>query len=152
MSPPEFKEKVFSKLDESPLTGSIGPCQERKEGPSKKIVATKVVGNLREEFKKTFLPLLIDVFELRQLIENYKLMKEGDPFIGKVSKSPEEILDQLEAMQETIEESMRWSTGVILQISKGIEEAKEALDFIKKEEEQPAKRKLWSMLKKKLHL
>ncbi|MCH9613202.1 MAG: hypothetical protein SP1CHLAM54_01990 [Chlamydiia bacterium] len=151
MTKGEFNKKVFEKLESSPLGENISPSQEKGKTP-KKIIATKAVANLREEFKKTFLPLLIDVFELRQLIENYKMKQEGDPFIGKISKSPKEILEQLEAMQETIEESVRWSTGVILQISKGIDEAKEALEFIKEEEEQPAKKKLWSLLKEKLHL
>jgi hypothetical protein len=50
---------------------------------------------------------------------------------GKISKTPQEILAQLKQMQHDIEESQRWCNGVILQISKGVEEAQEALDLMK---------------------
>lgn len=98
----------------------------------KKIIPTIAHSGLREEFKKTFLPLLIDVFELRQMIDTYKMHKNAPKlgYMGKVSKTPQEILKQLEQLQEDIEESQRWCNGVILQIAKGIGEAKEALEII----------------------
>ena len=102
---------------------------------------------MREEFKKTFLPLLIDVFELRQMIENHKI-RSHTPFqfpIDKISKTPHEILEQLQLLQGEIEESQKWCEGVILQISKGIAEAKEALEYL--ENPKPEEKKI-SLLKK----
>ena len=58
----------------------------------------------------------------RQMIDNYK----SDPSEGG-EKSPQQILKRLEVLQGDIEETQRWCDGVILQIAKGIEEAKEAL-------------------------
>ena len=89
-------------------------------------MATK---GLREDFKKTFLPLLIEVFELRQSIENYttQLHRPHRFFPAIDTKSPQEILSRLEVLQNDIEESERWCQGVILQIAKGVEEAKRAL-------------------------
>ena len=70
-----------------------------------------------------FLPLLIDVFELRQMIDNYKSNSSES-----IEKSPQQILERLEELQGDIEETQRWCDGVILQIAKGIKEAKDALD------------------------
>lgn len=42
-------------------------------------------------------------------------------------------------MQSEIEESKRWCEGVIVQVAKGIQEAKEALEFLENsEKESPA--------------
>ena len=49
--------------------------------------------------------------------------------MGEALASPEEILQKLTLLQEDIEESRRWCEGVIVQIEKGIAEAKEALQF-----------------------
>lgn len=126
--PNGFRKKIYTKMYHS----SISALQRDKERPTKKIIpSTKLVG-IREEFKKTFLPLLIDVFELRQVIRTYK--NGEDPSIlnsfHKAKKSPQEILERLTALQLDIEESRRWCEGVILQIAKGIEETKEALQLI----------------------
>lgn len=71
------------------------------------------------------------------MIETYKMQKNSPELecIGKVSKTPQEILSHLEQLQQDIEESQRWSNGVILQIAKGIDEAKEALEMIQKSDE-----------------
>lgn len=105
---------------------------EDQKRPHKKIVPTSRISGMREEFKKTFLPLLIDVFELRQMIESHKSMAKNHlPFtLHPPKKSPQEILDRLRELQKEIEESQRWCDGVVCQIAKGIEEAKEALQFI----------------------
>ena len=110
-------------------------------------MATK---GLREEFKKTFLPLLIEIFELRQSIENYKSdLQSSEPMSSESpSKSPQEILLRLEQLQKDIEESQRWCDGVILQIAKGIEEAKETLDLIKGEKEIGIIKRLLRKIKK----
>lgn len=120
----EYRRKVYSTM----YTSSMSQIQcDAERGSSRKIIPTSKIGGVREEFKKTFLPLLIDIFELRQMIANYKTKT---PFQVQL-KSPEEILDRLVTMQREIEESQKWCDGVILQISKGIEEAKETLQFIK---------------------
>ena len=127
--PPEFRKKVYKKLDSSPLSQTIPSFSQKPS--EKKIILTSATKGLREEFKKTFLPLLIDIFELRQMIDNHKSQKESPSVpLGKVSKSPREILEQLEQRQKDIEEAQRWCDGVILQIAKGIEEAKEALAIL----------------------
>jgi hypothetical protein len=116
-----FRKKVYERM----YTDSISLLKADQEKPKKKIIPTSTKSSLREDFKKTFLPLLIDVFELRQRIQNYKAKPTS-------SVQPKEILLHLEELQKEIEESQRWCEGVILQISKGIEEAKEALQFIEK--------------------
>lgn len=111
---------------------SISHIQADQEKPHKKIIPTGRISGVREDFKKTFLPLLIDVFELRQMVQNFK-SRYSSSFLfthGQTSKSPKEVIQRLQQLQDDIEESKRWCEGVILQIEKGIEEAKEALQFI----------------------
>ncbi len=121
---PTFKKKTYTQIDPSSLKHSISIGSPQSS--SKKIIATKNLKGLREEFKRTFLPMLIDVFELRQTLENIKLKEEGTPFIPP-TKSPEEILTRLTEMQESIFETQRWCDGVIGQIAKGIDDAKQAI-------------------------
>ncbi len=131
-SPSGFNKKVYRKLDSSPISKNTvsDSLSSLKQSSSKKIISTSSRNGLREDFKKMFLPLLIDIFELRQMIENYKVQSENPSFtsFSKVTKTPREILTRLEQLQQEIEESQRWCEGVILQIAKGIKEAKEALD------------------------
>ena len=56
------------------------------------------------------------------MIDNYKSNSAEE-----IEKSPQQILEKLEELQGDIEETQRWCDGVILQIAKGIEEAREAL-------------------------
>ncbi len=132
LSKPKQKDKKYSKLKSSSLLHFFASKSSSQTKAKKKIIATNIQPGLREEFKKTFLPLLIDVFELRQMIETYKTQKTSPElsYLGKVSKTPQEILKQLEQLQNDVEESQRWCNGVILQISKGIKEAKEALELL----------------------
>ena len=157
-----FKKKVFSKLESSPLANKIdvsSPDVITPAGSGKKIIFSSPKSGVREEFKRTFLPLLIDVSELRQMIENYKAQKD-QPYLlslGKLSKTPEEVLKELESMQTDIEEAKRWCSGVILQISQAITEAKEALAPLEENEKQEKKpstpfqklKELFSFLRKK---
>jgi hypothetical protein len=124
-------KKTYSQLHSSPFSDHFKPSNTPHE-PRKKIIPTIAHSGLREEFKKTFLPLLIDIFELRQMIDTYKIQQQSPKlrYFGKVSKTPQEILIQLKQMQLDIEESQRWCEGVILQISKGIREAQEALELL----------------------
>ncbi|MEM7175372.1 MAG: hypothetical protein AAF443_05570 [Chlamydiota bacterium] len=129
-----FRKKTYCKLVNSPLGQSIPSdplAALSKSQANKKIVPSLATKGLREEFKKTFLPLLIDIFELRQAIDTHKAANESSLPIGKVAKSPTEILKRLEQLQQEIEESQRWCEGVIVQIAKGIHEAKEILSFLK---------------------
>lgn len=124
-------KKIYSQLHSSSFSDHFKPSSTLNE-PRKKIVPTIAHSGLREEFKKTFLPLLIDIFELRQMIDTYKIQQQSPKlsYFGKVSKTPQEILIQLKQMQLDIEESQRWCEGVVLQISKGIKEAQEALKLL----------------------
>jgi len=127
-SPTHFKKKTYTQIDPASCKHSIN--LKPPQSSSKKIVATNTLKGLREEFKRTFLPMLIDVFELRQMVESAKLEKEGFPFVSP-GKSPQEILERLTGMQESILETQRWCEGVIGQIAKGIEEATEAMELLK---------------------
>lgn len=129
MNNQQFKKKVYRKLERSPFSDRISFSRSEKKSKPKKIIPTKATQGIREEFKKTFLPLLIDIFELRQMIDAYKshVDSPSSPLGENLSKSPQEIIEDLKQLQADIEESQRWCEGVILQIAKGIEEAKEAL-------------------------
>lgn len=128
------EKKVYSHLFTSPFSDRFKPSISSFTS-EKKIVVTTVHSGLRDEFKKMFLPLLIDIFELRQLIDTYKLQKQSPTFhhLGKASKTPEEIMMKLREMQADIEESQRWCNGVIQQIAKGIQEAQETFDYAQKQ-------------------
>lgn len=123
-----FRKKVYTKI----YNPSAFSLEKNGERPVKKIIPSSKISGLREEFKKVFLPLLIDVFELRKRIQNYKLGEKSPFSFKEADPSPKEILKHLTDLQSDIEESRRWCEGVILQIAKGIEEAKEALQFIEK--------------------
>jgi len=150
MNKANFKKKVYRKLDTSPLSESISLSKMAPQGEPKKIILSMATKGLREEFKKTFLPLLIDVFELRQSIDNYKSQVQSSHPIQaeKISESPQEILNRLEQLQRDIEESQRWCDGVILQIAKGIEEAKEALALVNGEKKKGLLKRLLRKIKK----
>ncbi len=120
-----FRKKVYASIYK-PALG------EESNHKLKKIVSSPKKSGLREEFKKVFLPLLIDVFELRKRVQNYKLGSKSPFGLKPEISCPKEILQKLTELQSEIEESRRWCEGVILQISKGIDEAKEALQFIDK--------------------
>ena len=139
-----FRKKVYASIYKPTLFG------EGASSKLKKIVSSPKKSGLREEFKKVFLPLLIDVFELRKRVQNYKLNAKS-PFDLKTEIScPGEILQKLTELQLEIEESRRWCEGVILQISKGIDEAKEALQFIDKMSDKSCDDHLNFSLKKRL--
>ncbi len=128
-----FRRKVYTKMYNSSISQIKADCEK----PQKKIIPTSKKLGLREEFKKTFLPLLIDIFELRQMIQNYKSNKDSSLLltIGKKAIPPSEILKKLEGLQEEISESKRWVEGVISQIDKGIAEARETLADIRENEQ-----------------
>lgn len=130
-APSQFKKKTYTQIDPASCKHSINI--RTQQSSTKKIIATNTLKGLREEFKRTFLPMLIDVFELRQTVENAKLEREGVPFVSP-TKSPQEILERLTEMKESILETQRWCDGVIGQIAKGIEEATELLERTTKEE------------------
>ena len=144
-----LKKKIYSKLTVSPLRGTA--CVSTDASSNKKIIATKLTSRLQEEFKQTFVPLLIEVFKLRQLTETYQRATEGDPFITQLTTSPEEILKQLEEMKETLEEAKRWHEGVLSQVTRGLEETRSLLQFIEQENNQPKQKSLWELLKQKIH-
>ena len=121
-------KKTYKKLKDSPFSEDFKPSFYHFFG-QKKIIPTIAHSNMREDFKKLFLPLLIDVFELRQMLTSYKLHKQHPDLylFNQKSKTPTEIMKRLRQIQIEIEESQRWCEGVILQISKGLSEAQETL-------------------------
>lgn len=121
---PYFHRKVY-KLDQSPISNSFRQEIPETSSSCKKIIATTPLSGLRESYKKIFLPLLIEVFELRQMAENWRTQKETDLSITleKIEKSPSEILDKLEEMKCDVEESQRWCNSLLLQLEKAIQEA-----------------------------
>ncbi|MEX0961523.1 MAG: hypothetical protein WDZ28_01540 [Simkaniaceae bacterium] len=149
-----FHKKVY-KLDHSPIGDHIGSETLKKNADSsksdKKIIPSLRLSGLREEYKKTFLPLLIETFELRQMLENYQAKQDPllpDFLFQKGEKSPQEILNKLEQLQKGVEESQRWCNGLVLQIAKGIEEAKDILELIETPSQKPQEKP--SLLKKLL--
>ncbi|MBM3200994.1 MAG: hypothetical protein FJZ56_01130 [Chlamydiae bacterium] len=119
----QFHKKVYTRLD--PFSLGVDPHSFARpvDEPVKKIISTPKRQSTREDFKKTFLPLLIEVFELRQMIKGHQIRNP----LETVTKSPQEIVKQLQLLQNEIEESQKWCEGIILQISKAIDEAKTAL-------------------------
>ena len=105
---------------------------KQAEAPKKKIIPSSAHSSLREQFKKIFLPLLIDISELRLKLENYKLDRTSGRVLpaNQEEMSPEEILNKLKSLQDDIEESRRWCEGVISQIERGISETKDLLVFL----------------------
>lgn len=122
-----FQKKVYTRLSKSDLS-SINPkdaiSHRQDSSLTKKIIATSIGNNLREEFKKSFVPLLIEVFELRQSISNHKSQEDNPLLICQNGASLEEITKRLENLQKEIEETKRWCEGVSLQIAKGLNETK----------------------------
>lgn len=116
-------KKKYSKIASLELGVALRPHSE----PTKKIIATKVTGELLETYRKTFLPLLIEVFELRQALSTHKLHVETPELrhLGKVHQTPEEILSRLEEIHDNIQETLLWCNGTIKQVEKAIEEAKQ---------------------------
>lgn len=115
-------KKKFSKITSLKL--GVAPLPQ-SDAPSKKIVATKVTKDLLEIHRDTFLPLLIEVFELRQMLGTYKLQQESPEVrhFGKMPQSPEEILKRLEEIHGDINETLMWCSGALKQVNKTIEEA-----------------------------
>jgi hypothetical protein len=138
-----FRKKVYASIYTPQKT------EEEKTSPKKIVPSTKISG-IREEFKKVFLPLLIDVFELRRSAQNFKIKSKSLFLEEKEIKGPDEILKKLQELQIDIEESRRWCEGVILQIQKGIDEAKEALQFIEGMGDKVDSEEKKSSLKKRL--
>ncbi len=129
--PHGFQKKVYKRLSESDLA-SIHPKTSihlfDEASPHKKIIASTLSPNIREEFKKTFVPILVEIFELRQMIGNKKNRKEAGLPLFKKTVPLDEMIARLELLQKEIEETKRWCEGVSLQISKGLQEAKESQD------------------------
>lgn len=132
MSDTSKHKKTYSRLHASPFSENVKPSNAYSDLSAKKIIPSNAEQSLRDKFKEMFLPLLIDILELRQMIDVHKMQAQAPdlPYFGKVSKTPEEILARLTQMQKDIEESQRWCEGVILQIAKGITETQEALQLL----------------------
>ncbi|MDN3505256.1 MAG: hypothetical protein P0S95_06760 [Rhabdochlamydiaceae bacterium] len=128
-----FRKKVYTKLTTSKLTDQVShSISQISEAKGKKIVPTQINPTLREGFKKMFLPLLIDIFELRQATQtcHNKIFSDEVLDFSISNKTPEQILEKLEEIQKQVQEAQNWCDGVVLQISKGIIEAKDVLKEI----------------------
>lgn len=123
---PHYQKKIYTRLSKSDLSSlnpqeALNPLQEPQK--QKKIIATTISQNVRDEFKKTFVPILVEVFELRQQIANHLNHDESNPLFSNSSLSIQEIVARLELLKKEIEETKRWCEGVQLQIEKGLLEA-----------------------------
>lgn len=123
---------VMDKAKEILKTLASASLGAQAEAPKKKIIPSSAHSNLREQFKKIFLPLLIDISELRLKLENYKLDRTSGRVLpaNREKMSPEEILAKLKSLQGDVEESRRWCEGIISQIERGIAETKDLLVFL----------------------
>lgn len=142
--PKGFRKKVYTKLSTSKLSSHLShSISQMGQGAGKKIVATRLNTTLREEFKKMFLPLLIDIFELRQATANWRhhIFNESVIELSIKETPPSQILQKLEDIQKQIQEAQNWCDGVILQISKGLDEAKTLLDEINQKNRQEKRHK-----------
>lgn len=121
--------KNYKQLDNSPLKEAITSKSFSSFTKSnKKIIPSNAIGGLKETLKKTFLPLLIDVFELRQMIATHQSQKQSPIPIGKVTKPPEKIHQELTAVLQDIQETKRWCEGVELQVTRALDETQEVLN------------------------
>ena len=128
--PKGFRKKVYTKLTTSELTGRVSDSiSQISEAKGTKIIPTQVSSTLRGGFKQLFLPVLIDIFELRQSVANCKNQAEYEKMFEKSldTKCPEQILEKLQMIQKQVEEAKNWCDSVTLQLGKGICEAKELL-------------------------
>ena len=116
-----FRKKVYTTM----YTPTSFNSQKTKGTSLKKILPSPKMESVKKELKKMFLPLFIDIFELRQRIQNYKTTS---PFSSRNEKSPKEILEHLTFLKNDIEEAQRWCEGIVLQIVKSVEEAKKVLN------------------------
>lgn len=114
--PNGFKRKVL-KLDKSPIDA---PKIEAPGECKKRIVPTKSGSTFRDKHREIYLPILIQVIELRGKLEQ---MKNPDP-LSDSSECPEQILGKLELLESDIIEAQRWCEGVVLQLGKAMEEAR----------------------------
>lgn len=128
-TPLNYQKKVFTRLIHSDLS-AINPQKTlhafQSPAPNKKIVATSLSHRVREQFKKTFVPLLIEVFELRQQLSNIDY-GSASPFTASSPLSVEEIHAKLQRLKKEIEETKRWCEGVELQIEKGLQDAQKLM-------------------------
>lgn len=122
-----YKRKVYTHLSTDHSLKTL-PLPQKREC-EKKIIPSESLRGIREEFKKVFLPLLIEVFELRQQIDTFKMQQEGAPAIEELKIHPEQALKRLMQIQETVQETMRWCEGVIPQIGKAITDARDVLEL-----------------------
>lgn len=93
----------------------------------KKIVAARIENSIRTALQRTFVPLLIEIFEARQAIDILH-MRKNEPELAafeKIARTPEEIIERLVEIRENIEETLRWGEGLQRQVQKTLEEAKD---------------------------
>ena len=134
--PDGFRKKVYTKLSVSELSSKLSESIAHARSPSlRKITASEVTPSVRSKFKEIFLPLLIDIFELRQTTENYKNQLFSEELIHKavLKQPPEEILQNLQSIQAQVLEAKNWCDSVLLQLSKATDEAKSLVTQMGKE-------------------
>ncbi|MCI5052546.1 MAG: hypothetical protein MRY21_05355 [Simkaniaceae bacterium] len=117
--PPGFRRKVL-KLDKSPIKQ---PEIHGHTKTDKQIIPTQSKSSFRDRHRELYLPILIQVFELRGKLDQ---LRSPDPLTGP-SESAATILEKLTSLETEISESRRWCDGVILQLSKALEEARKLL-------------------------
>ncbi|MDN3508621.1 MAG: hypothetical protein P0S93_01095 [Candidatus Neptunochlamydia sp.] len=102
MNKANFKKKGLSETRHFLLSRAVSLSSITSTTKPKKIIPSIATKSLRYNFKKTFLPLLIHLFELRQVLDNYKSNLTGD-----IEKPPQQILERLKELRGDIEETQR---------------------------------------------
>lgn len=132
--PAGFRKKVYTRLTTSSLTSSLSQSisQNAPTPSSRKLSVTQTSRSICDKLKEVFLPLMIEIFELKQSTSGYKNQIFPDELIqvAILKKHPEEILQSLETIQREVEEARNWCEGVLLQLSKASKEAREMLEEI----------------------
>ncbi|OGN61282.1 MAG: hypothetical protein A3F09_01795 [Chlamydiae bacterium RIFCSPHIGHO2_12_FULL_49_11] len=122
----EKHRKIYTKLPQagSAFASTIQQANTASQN-TKKISATQTPDKgLKHEYKKAFLPLLIEVYEMRQLLDNRKLNRSTSLNLFADARSPEQVLEKFLMLQKDVEETKRWCDGALKQIEKGIMEAR----------------------------
>ena len=135
-----FQKKIYTKLNKSDLDSLNLQDSISKTIPSssqKKIIAISIENKIKEDLKKNFLPLLIEIFELRQMISLHRYQQEHKDLFPSSKTSLKEIIQRLETLKGEIEEAKRWCDSVSLQLEKGLQESHELQDPCSKKEPLP---------------
>ena len=114
----DLSKKVYTRVKKSESNGP--KCSVNLE--KRLVLKAGATCSLKEQFKRLFLPLLHDVLELRQCIDQLNLKAKNNVFTltGCKNKTPEALLADLEILKEQIQDSINWHDSIYKQITNAI--------------------------------